>query len=73
MKQADRTQDCVISQRVHIWLTPLKPVMEGDRDEAVCVAGEVGKGLIAEALKVLQLAAEREGFKVTIDVGQVTY
>lgn len=73
MKQADRARDCVISQSVSIQMTPLAPIMEIDRAEAICVAAEIGNGLIAEALKVLQMAAAREGFKVTIDVRQITY
>lgn len=54
-------------------MTPVNSIMEGDRDEATDVAAAIGRGLIDEALKVLQMAAEREGFKVKVDVGQITY
>lgn len=54
-------------------MTATKPIMVGDRDDAIDASVEIGAGLIAEAMKVLQMAADREGFKVEIELGQVTY
>lgn len=73
MKQADRTRDCVISQTIHVRMTAAKPTMVGDRDDAIDASLEIGRGLITEVMMVLQMAAEREGFKVEIELGQVTY
>lgn len=71
---ADRVQGRKIRQVLEIRLEPLEPVrLAGDPGSAMDVAIEVGEGLIMEAMRVLQAAAEREGFKVTIGLGQISY
>lgn len=68
MSRAALTQDCVLRRTVHIKLTARAPVMEGDRDKALDVTSEVGGGLVVEAMRVLQAAADREGFDVDIRI-----
>lgn len=70
MSLADEAGGRTISQSIYIRLTPIKPIeVLGHTDAAM----EIGRGLIAEAVKVLVMAAEAEGFKVDVTVGQVVY
>jgi hypothetical protein len=73
MSLADDVQGRVISQTIHVKLEPLRPVTELSELGETDVAMEVGRGLVIEAMKVLQMAAEAEGFKVTVSLGQVIY
>lgn len=73
MGQADKVQDCVIRQTINVKLTAVRPIMEGDRDDAIDASMLIGRGLVAEAVRVLQMAAEREGFKVEIEVSSYAY
>lgn len=69
MSLADLCEGRIISQTIHVRLEPTRPVELGETDAAM----EIGRGLISEAVKVLQCAAEAEGFKVMVEMGQVVY
>lgn len=65
---ADQVQGRIISAHIDIMLAPPASIV-GDTDAAV----EAGHLLVDGALRLLQQAAERNGFKVQITVVQVIY
>jgi len=65
-----------ISQSFHVMLRAPKNGIKLTNDEdtaAFDVAHAIGVGLMEEAMKVLQMAAESEGFTVDIKFGQLVY
>ena len=65
---AEQAQGRIISAHIDVKLTP--PQGEtGDTD----AASEIGHALIHGALHLLQQAADRNGFKVEINIVQVIY
>lgn len=68
---ASKVQGRVISCSVHIKIEPKE--FEGEVGENLDEVWEIGKGLIHESLGVLQMAADREGFKTTIMIRPVIY
>ena len=69
-KLADKVEGRTISCVVYIELRPKDT--QGKIGEVNGV-WEIGKGLIEQALIVLQMAAEKEGFNSTIDVRPLVY
>lgn len=64
----DQIAGRTISQSVFIRLVPDDHVSGAGTPE---LAAMIGRGLITEAMRTLQDAAEREGFKVEVELGQV--
>lgn len=69
MNLAAKAQGRIIHQMVDITMIPPQGGELGETD----MAFEIGKGLIREAVNVLRSAAEKEGFTVEIEFGQVVY
>lgn len=65
---AEQAQGRTISAHIDVKLTPPKAEL-GETD----AAGEIGHLLIDGALRLLKQAAEKNGFKVEIDINQVIY
>ena len=65
---SEQVQGRIISAHIDITLTPPASIV-GDTNAAV----EAGHLLVDGALRLLQQAAERNGFKVKITVVQVIY
>ena len=61
-------QSRIIHQSFDITMTPAQGEL-GDTDPA----WDIGIGLMKEAMLLLQAAAEKEGFTVQIEFGQVVY
>lgn len=68
MGLADKAGDWKLSQHIQVRMEAKYP-KEGyvEPDDLM----SIGEGLVIEAMKVLQMAAEAEGFKVTITLGQM--
>jgi hypothetical protein len=69
MNLARKAQGRIIHQSFDVTLTPPQSGELGDTDAAF----DIGKGLMREAMRLLQEAATREGFKVEIEFGQAVY
>lgn len=69
MNLAAKAQGRIIHQSVDITLIPPQGGELGETD----MAFEIGKGLIREAVNLLRGSAEKEGFKVEVEFGQVVY
>lgn len=69
MNLAAKAQGRIIHQSFDITMIPPQDGELGETD----MAFEIGKGLIREAIQLLRAAAEKEGFKVEIEFGQVVY
>ena len=69
MTLAAKAQGRIIHQSFDITMIPPQDGELGETD----MAFEIGKGLIREAIQLLRAAAEKEGFKVEIEFGQVVY
>ena len=65
---ADKAGDWKLRQTIYVRMEALEPTREYVEPDDLM---EIGRGLVIEAMKVLQMAAEAEGFKVEIDLGQV--
>lgn len=68
MKLADKAGGWKLNQHIHVKMEAKDPV-DGYVEPDDLMA--IGSGLVVEAMKVLQMAAEAEGFKVEIHLGQV--
>ena len=66
---ATKAQGRIIHQTFDVTMIPPDTRNPGETD----AAWEIGLGLMREAMRILQTAAEKEGFKVEIDFGQVVY
>lgn len=69
MTLAADSQGRIIHQSFDITMIPPQVGEPGHTD----MAYEIGKGLIREAVEIIRAAAEKEGFKVEIEYGQVVY
>lgn len=69
MNLAAKAQGRIIHQSFDITMIPPQDGELGETD----MAFEIGKSLIREAIRLLRAAAEKEGFKVEIEFGQVVY
>ena len=70
MTLAEKCEGRIINLRVLIRLKPRLPSGPlGETDAAM----DIGKGLIEESMRALQIAAEGEGFEVMMTVDQVVY
>ncbi|MHB1098651.1 MAG: hypothetical protein ACYCZR_03775 [Burkholderiales bacterium] len=69
MNLAAKAQGRIIHQSFDITMIPPQDGELGETD----MAFEIGKGLIREAIQLLRAAAEKEGFTVEIEFGQVVY
>ncbi len=69
MNLAAKAQGRIIHQSFDVTMIPKQGGVLGDTDPA----WEIGVGLMREAMLVLQAAAEKEGFEVKIEFGQVVY
>ena len=68
MGLADKAGDWKLNQHIQVRMEAKNPAEGIDEPDDLMAIGE---GLVVEAMKVLQMAAEAEGFKVTIHLGQV--
>lgn len=66
---ATKAEGRVISGTVHFKLTPPQDVELGETD----AASLIGLGLVREAMTLLKMSAEREGFEVDITYNQIIY
>jgi hypothetical protein len=69
-KLAEKAEGRVISVTLHLRLIPPD---EGINLGEVDAAHDIGMGLVREAVHLLYVAAEREGFKVEGTFNQVVY
>lgn len=69
LNRAAKAQGRIIHQRFDVTMIPPDTKDPGETD----AAWEIGLGLMREAMRILQTAAQKEGFKVEIEFGQVVY
>ena len=69
MSLADQAQGRIISSHIDVKLTPQQGGELGDTE----AASDAGHLLIDGALRLLKQAAEKNGFKVEIDINQVVF